>query len=216
MGEENRRWKTALSLMIVALIVWAVLGSAGGSDAKDARTPTEGETSGDQSEIFQATQRALGYAETIDAAQAESPAPTSGWRYTAEKDEMRGTTRKVAYIDSPQRLEFQFPYAGGSTVTLYISKRGAAKPVIGLKVDKGQFICSITGDTAIQVKFGDRPVEPFGCLVASDGSSNVIFMSHPELFLVRMRKTKALIIEAPFYREGVRQIRFETAGLDWK
>lgn len=212
--------KAALGLMLTGLIVWAVLPAGGGEKVSDRMSAPEpiDNSCADPSGCGEVNQEA--HAKQSVAPKAALPAASaaiaSGWRYTVEKDELRGTTRKVAYLDSPERLDFQFPYSGGTTATLYVSRRGSAKPVIGLKVDKGQFICSITGDTVIHVKFGDRPVEPFGCFVASDGSSDVIFMSHADLFLARMRKAKTLMIEAPFYREGVRQIRFDTAGLDLK
>jgi hypothetical protein len=216
MGEETRRWKTALGLMLAGLVAWAVLGSAGGGNSKDANRLTESQTTGDHQKTSAdpadscADPAACREANRIAYARAGKP----GWVYADGQNPMRGTIRS-ANIESSDRLEFAFPYAGGSTATLSLRKMNNDLDVM-ISVDKGQFICYGMGDSEMKAKFDNGKVQDFRCGRAADGSANVIFIKPGSSFLASLRKAKVLIVEATFYQAGARQMTFHVEGLDWK
>jgi hypothetical protein len=61
------------------------------------------------------------------------------WAYSEEKDKMEGTTIYFASCISTNKIDFAFPYDGGSYFTLWIRKSAMGNEII-LEVSKGQFI----------------------------------------------------------------------------
>ena len=45
------------------------------------------------------------------------------WEYYSEPNKITGDSDYYAICQCPQKLEFQFPYQGGSTVSLYVGKK---------------------------------------------------------------------------------------------
>ena len=137
------------------------------------------------------------------------------WTYNEQKDEMRGTVTKTARVTSSNEVNLQFPYG---TVSGYIEVR--KRPSDGLNVmflvDEGQILCDSFSDGHVSVKFDDQPIKRYGCDGASDGSSDIAFLSNETGFLASLKKSKKVIIEAEFYQQGNQQFVFDTAGLDWK
>lgn len=147
--------------------------------------------------------------------EAAPAAPPSKWTYNEQMDEMRGTVTKTARLTSSNEVNLQFPYG---TVSGYIEVR--KRPTDGLNVmflvDKGQILCRSYSDGHVSVKFDDQPIKRYACDGASDGSSDIAFLSNESGFLANLKKSKKVIIEAEFYRQGNQQFAFDTAGLDWK
>ena len=50
-------------------------------------------------------------------------APSSGWTYSEDEDKMTSKKTYYASIEAHESLEFDFPYNGGCTATLYVRKR---------------------------------------------------------------------------------------------
>lgn len=220
MEKETRRWKTALGLMLAGLVVWAMLASGEGGNSKDVNRMTVGEATGGQDVVSKlsgdpadscADPTACREANRKAYARAGKPS----WSYSDGRDEMRQTKIRVASIESPEKLDFPFPYNGGSTATLRIQKH-KNQTTIWLAVDKGQLLCSFTGDTVIPVKFDSGKVQEYRCLNAQGGASNTFALQPASRFLSKLKASKKVIIEATFFRSGARQIGFEVEGLDWK
>ena len=136
------------------------------------------------------------------------------WQYSETADAMRGTATKFALLQSATTLQFSFPYQGGSTAELKLQKDAKRSDVV-LSVSKGQFICYSFNDDKVTVKFDNGPVQEFSCGNAADGSHDLIFIQPAAKFISALKRSKALIIEAPFYQAGNRQMHFSTAGLKW-
>jgi hypothetical protein len=83
-------------------------------------------------------------------------------------------------------------------------------------VDEGQILCHSFSDGHVSVKFDDQPIKRYGCDGASDGSSDIAFLSNETGFLANLKKAKKVIIEAEFYQQGRQQFVFDTAGLKWE
>jgi hypothetical protein len=71
-------------------------------------------------------------------------------------------------------------------------------------------------DGHVSVKFGDGPVQRFSCSGTSDGQTNTVFLEPARKFISAAQHAPAMIVEAEFYREGRRQLRFDARGLNWR
>jgi hypothetical protein len=226
MEADVRRAKTVLVWSAVALAVWATLAANGGSQSENAKrlTTPEHETSSKGGAIAKIPKRTQAEAENSCAdpaacreanRKAYARVGKPDWIYADSRDPMRGTAIRSASIDSANRLEFAFPYDGGSTATLSLRKMNGDLNVM-LSVNKGQLICYGMGNTEVRAKFDGREIEDYSCGRAADGSSNVLFIRSESSFLASLKKAKTLIVEATFYQAGARQMTFHVEGLVWK
>lgn len=150
-------------------------------------------------------------ASSPEAAKGEPDKPVSKWVYSDDTDAMRGTTSFYATRLSDDELKFDFPYKGGKA-QLMLRQR----PSDGLNVMitiEGQFMCH-SGDT-VAVKFDNQPIQHYPCSEPADASSGVLFINNAKRFVTNLKTTKTVIIEAPFYQEGRRQMTFYVEGLQW-
>jgi hypothetical protein len=147
------------------------------------------------------------------ASDSAAPPKERAWHYETTNDAMRGTTTKIAMVLSSDELQFDFPYAGGSTVGLMI-RNTAGHEDVGLRVDKGQFICNPFGG-AVPVKFDNGPVEKFTCQSTTDGDTSIIFLSPAKRFIRQLRNSQNLTVEPTFFNAGAHQVTFNTIGLKW-
>ena len=60
------------------------------------------------------------------------------------------------------------------------------------------------------------PIERYGCVTASDGRSNEIFITPEARFLAKLRSASKVVVEAEFYEEGDQQLNFSVKGLKWE
>lgn len=134
------------------------------------------------------------------------------WEYSRHMDEMTSKMEYHASIESTDVLYFDFPYDGGSKVTINIVFDGS--PLVYLTVDKGQFPVSIGGDETLKVKF-DNEVFTYSFSNSGDHSLDNIFINNVSSFINRLKKSTSLVIETSFYSEGVRTIHFIVGGLVW-
>lgn len=65
------------------------------------------------------------------------------WQYSNTEDKMRGERFDYAILDSTNKIEFDFPYNGGSTLQLVVRKKNGKVDAILLSVTKGQILCSV-------------------------------------------------------------------------
>jgi hypothetical protein len=136
------------------------------------------------------------------------------WAYSEEKDKMEGTTIYFASCISTNKIDFAFPYDGGSYFTLWIRKSAIGNEII-LQVSKGQFIGSFMSSGSIKAKFDDTKPVSFAYNSTNDGSMNQIFIENSNRFLKRLKKSKKIMIEALFFNEGTKVIEFNVEGLVW-
>lgn len=145
------------------------------------------------------------------AAESKPAEPTSKWVYSDDTDAMRGTKTFYATRLSDDEQKFDFPYKGGKA-QLMLRRR----PSDGLNVlvtIEGQFICH--SDDTVAVKFDSQPIQRYPCSEPSDGSTGVMFINNTKRFVTNLKTAKTVIIEAPFYQEGRRQMTFDVQGLQW-
>ena len=152
------------------------------------------------------------------------PSFAADWYASYDNDEMRGTAQKFVQTESDNAAEFDFPYNGGSKMTLLLRskktelKEGQKAEDLPLSeavitISKGQFVCSSFNDCHVSVKFDTGKIEKFTMSEASGGRSDVIFFDNSESFIKKVKAHKKLILEADFYQAGAKQFKFDLSGL---
>jgi hypothetical protein len=140
---------------------------------------------------------------------------TAKWTYSENTDKMEGTKQYFASITSTNKIDFEFPYEGGSTFDIIVRNKGVENEVL-LIVSKGQFMTSISGDETLKVKFDDNKPENYIYNSASDASMDVVFIDNSKKFIDNLKKSKKLMIEANFYNAGKKVIEFNIEGFKWE
>ncbi|MBV7482494.1 hydrogenase maturation nickel metallochaperone HypA [Bordetella sp. BOR01] len=212
---EDERVKRRKALLLIAGLVVVYLVVSGGKD--------ETKTTSSTPAIDPAAQPTplveIPPAPTSSASSTPSKEPTvpaSLWRYSSNKDEMRGVTNRWATLTSQNALSLDFPYNGGSVLRIIVrdmpKKHG--RDVI-LEISKGQLDCGFDG-CRVPVKFDDKPIVTYTASRADGGNSEIIFIREESGFLKRIKASKSVSIEVPIWRYGAGQYRFSSVGLEWK
>jgi hypothetical protein len=81
-------------------------------------------------------------------------ASTSKWNYEEETDKMTSGKKFYASIESNNKLEFEFPYDGGSTGKITVRNTEKSNEVL-LGISKGQFNTNLDG-TPVKVRFDEK------------------------------------------------------------
>ncbi|MCH7331922.1 hypothetical protein [Acinetobacter modestus] len=147
------------------------------------------------------------------------PESTSKWTYDESSDEMRGIKSKFAVIESDNQVNFNFPYDGGSNLRITLRQKTNEPTEVMFVIDKGQYSCDTISDNCFaSVKFDNQVIKEIELDGTTDYSSDVLFIKSSkdsESFIHDISKSKALIIELPFYQEGNKQFKFSPSGLEW-
>ncbi|NEU69882.1 hypothetical protein [Spirosoma agri] len=134
------------------------------------------------------------------------------WIYQRTNDNVGQPVYK-ALITSSNRLEFPFPYGGGSSATLTIRKRSSGTNVY-LEVSKGQFNRSFQGGNA-RIRFDNKPAGSYAFSAAENGRGNIIFFDAEQKLISQLKAARQTIIDVGFDGQGSREITFRTADLRW-
>lgn len=150
--------------------------------------------------------------EAAPSASAPTKAAKSKWTYSEKTDEMDNSKIQCVQLTSDNKLEFEFPYNGGSTFTFWIRKTNGKYELL-LTVDKGQFMSNLLDSEKLRIKFDDGEAFKWNYADANDGRADVIFPAYSDEFLQSLKKSKTMLIEAPFAFAGRQVIRFKTENL---
>ncbi len=135
------------------------------------------------------------------------------WNYKKSKDEMAGVVYSAA-TRSKNSLNFSFPYQGAQRATLELRDHPRWGVSVILSVTRGQFNYADDEDCGVLVKFDDD-INTWSCRLASDGSRETLFLGSKFEFINEAKKSKRLLIEANFYRNGAKIIEFDVSKLKW-
>jgi hypothetical protein len=150
---------------------------------------------------------------TATSAATEPATPTSAWTYSTEQDKMGGAA-EIAQLNSPDVLDFDFPYNGGATAMLFIRKTPEHGTDVILMISKGQFHNSY-GNNNVRLRFDNEKPITVSYNESADASTDKIFLNGAQSIIGRLKKAKKLVIEAGFYQAGSRQMEFNVEGLKW-
>lgn len=149
--------------------------------------------------------------------QRVSPTPNSikeNWTYQTKKDEMRNSETKFAITDSSNKVDFEFPYNGGSILSLIVRKNSGGNDVY-ITISKGQFLCSSFDDCEVGFRFDDDKIMSVTMVGSDSHDSDVLFVkldSTENKVINRLKTSKKLIIEPKFYQHGNAQFSFNVDG----
>jgi hypothetical protein len=197
-----KRWHFGIAALVCFMMVGAFAPGAVPGEKKAAAAATP-ETSGGTA---------------ADTTSGDSPTAieaASKWEYSNSKDEMRGTTAKLASVTSNNVVDLDFPY-GEVHGILWVRHRAEDGLNVAFQVENGQVLCSSFSDDYVSMKFDNGPVQKFRCTGTSDGSSDTAFIENQSRVLAALKHAKRTVVEAEFYQQGRQQFVFDTAGLDWK
>lgn len=159
----------------------------------------------------------------LGTALISSQAMSERWVLTYTKDEMRGTTEKVLQTISVKPVELLPNSPKRSFLSLVLRspqvelKEGQDPEDIVLDkailvISSGQFNCSSYNGCHINVKFDNEKIQKYQTRTPKNGSTDVMYLVEPNIFLKDVKKHKQLIIEADFYQAGPRQFKFTLDG----
>ncbi|MBX7458310.1 hypothetical protein K3152_08640 [Qipengyuania sp. 1NDH17] len=148
------------------------------------------------------------------AAAVSEPEPRSDWSVSEQKDELRGTTDRFAEVTSNNSVRFDFPYCCDSRLRMTVRKTQQYGEDVIFQISDGQIVCRIR-DCAGMISIDGKP-ERLSLNRSADGDSTVVFAQYPAAIIRKLKSSEKVIVELPFYREGNRQFKFDTAGLEWE
>jgi hypothetical protein len=193
---------------VIALIASFV---GGGTTQSNRATSNSTDANAAANEALAAADEALANA---DAALNEAtPESTSGWSYNTDTDQLRGKTVYFASAESANSVDFDFPYNGGSTLSMTVRRHPKYGEDVYFRISKGQFTCGIETCEGT-INYGDGP-QSISLGEPDDHSSDTLFATNGSSVIEHLKKAKRVIVELPFYQEGNRQFTFETKGLNW-
>ena len=148
-------------------------------------------------------------AESEDAEKEKESSSKKSWKVLTSKDEMRGSVDSIAYIESDNEVEFEFPYNGGATLRIAVRKSQRFGTNVYLSISDGQFIGNaFDGSNYVTIKFEDGPLQKYYFDDAADGSTDVIFLRKEKELIAKFKTAKKIMIEAPFFDSGSKQFTF--------
>jgi hypothetical protein len=147
------------------------------------------------------------------SAPVASVAP-KGWQYSYSIDRMTSDTEFAAEATSKDKLDFEFPYNGGSTATLYVIFKDHAN-YLGLKVSKGSFSFE-DGIQNLRIRFDSEKAFTVKSGKLMDGGLNALGFYSADSLISKLKKSEKVLIEAAFYREGTRIMEFDAGKLVWR
>jgi len=147
------------------------------------------------------------------ATEAQPASATSSWSYDTSRDEVRGKTIYYASVESENEVEFDFPYSGGSKLTMTVRKHPQFGQDVIFRISDGQFVCGVEGCSGT-INFGKGP-ERISLDTPSDYDSKSLFASSGPSIISKLRAADRVVVELPFYQEGNRQFTFNTKGFVW-
>lgn len=125
------------------------------------------------------------------------------WYISTEKDEMTDTKNIWASITSDNYISQDFPYEGmtRATITVRYMKKYGFDVLIG--ISQGQIHESkYNGDNYITARFDEGSPKRYYFNEASDGSSEMVFLSNHSEFIKRCKQAKDIKIDIPIWQEG--------------
>lgn len=135
------------------------------------------------------------------------------WTYSEQEDKMTNEPIYFANCDAKNIFNFNFPYDGGSRLSIVIRKMSGKNEVI-LQISKGQF--SSAYNSSVKMKFDEGKILSYDFTEAADGSSDYIFLHPASSIIKKIKNAKSIKIEAPFFEQGRQIAEFNVSGLNWK
>ena len=155
--------------------------------------------------------------EQVVAANAETKSEQkTKWEYNESVDEMSEKTTFFATLTSDNEVNFDFPYDGGSSLSITVRQDPKYGKDVYFRISKGQFSNSYNG--SVSVKFDNGSIEKYNCSGSSDADTGILFLNgNVSSFIKKLKTAKQIKVQASFFQEGDRTFTFTTpVGLEWE
>ena len=139
-----------------------------------------------------------------------SPA-SAEWTNSEEVNALTNEKVVLTCQTSSNKLDFAFPYQGGSVGELCIRKSKAKGFEAIISITKGQILCSSFSYCAIQARFDDKPLTRFSGILPNDGSSTYVFLLPAGRIVNELRRSKVFKVGVTFYQGGTQVLEFDTS-----
>lgn len=124
------------------------------------------------------------------------------WDVYTYVDEMTDKKTVTKSLVSDNSHEFEFPYSGGSSLTLKVRYMDNSNDVI-LKLEQGQIIGNeFDGSNYVNVRFDNDKPQKFFFVGSADYSTDIAFLKRAKLFIERAKTAKTIKIDLPVFQEG--------------
>ena len=212
-GVEKRqnRWYAHFffkRLVVLFIVVTVGIGCSDNEKASQTNQSNSGRATPETSPTATRSAPASG-----TALATTEPAEATTWTYENRVEAENEPITHRASVTSPTRLQFGFPYTGGSTVRLGIRER-EGDALVSLHVKNGVFNRSFEGGN-IQIRFDNGPPITYPYAAAENGSATVIFLDKPGAIIRKLKSSRSVVVNLDFYNQGNRQFTFNTANLRW-
>lgn len=144
----------------------------------------------------------------------EQPGSVSNWSYRSQRDEMRDAETTHACVRASDIVNLTWPYPDQALELCTRKSPKFGKDILLSLPEGGQFMCRSYNGCTVKVRFDDGAVQTFSAASASDGSSDVIFITNAPRFAAALRRAKTVRIEAEFYQAGIQASGFDVEGWD--
>ena len=136
------------------------------------------------------------------------------WEYLDAQDKMSSDKEYSATIYSPYLLDFGQGYRFKELAMLAVINK-EKENTIGILVTEAHFVDNGIDSNYLRVQFDANPDEAFHYSIAEDRNTSKIIILNADKFIAELKKSKTVVVEAPFENHGTRQMLFNIAGLAW-
>lgn len=191
-------------------LIWLGVGIVGviilsGALAGDPSTPTAQPVAADpQAEPWRP-----------DAAPPEPAEDRPAWVYETSVDELTDKEMRLACVTSTNQVRLDFPYRDTYAQLCLRDHPKLGRDVILSLKGNGQILCRSYDGCAVSVRFDKTPVQSFSAAGASDGSSEVIFITNRKRFEAGMSGADETLVAIELYQAGRQTLSFPTKGFAW-
>jgi hypothetical protein len=159
----------------------------------------------DRREYIDSTMAAM----KIEAAKRVNQGNT--WEYRKETNPM-GEEQKFYSVSSTDLVYLDFPYEGGSSGTITIRKKNGRIDAIMFLISQGQIHTEYEGNY-FRIKFDEEKPVNWSMSESATGSSDIMFFDNESALLNKIKKSKKVTLEVPFYNNGNQHFVFNTQNL---
>ena len=146
----------------------------------------------------------------VETAKVETKEDVETWVYDSPENEM-GEKSVMARIISTNKVNFEFPYNGGSLGSITFRKKGNDLSAMFI-ITKGQIDFDYDG-TYARIKFDDESPIKWEISQSASSNSEIAFFENEKKLLDKFKKSKKVVVEIGFYQSGNSQFTFNTEGL---
>jgi RNA polymerase subunit RPABC4/transcription elongation factor Spt4 len=205
------------SIMVALLLGLGLFGAFIISNASDTASTSTTYTDDDAALAATAyADAAVAAASAVKAGQTSKSveSPLSRWTYDTSRDEVRNAEIKTANLLSDNQIQLSAPYDGGTKAQILIRRHPEYGVDVMIKASPSQIICDSYDGCSIDINI-DGKTQKLRMLKPADYDSELLFVSNGPSLVRKLKVSKKVVLELPFYSNGNGQFQFTTLGLEW-